>query len=182
MIKVTDINGFEIKSYSLLNKWNSSIPIINNEGNNIYQFNQTIIERNCTIKYTIEEVLKKKNYLFADLEFSVDSGSIKMNVSIENYQYSNNLNNIQLRFKSSVGILKNVKDINECNDDNVEIDKIDQNGSLEFILIKKQAKVLNGRFIDRILSDGRPTYMPTTLVSKTNDSILMVWHIVNLVL
>ncbi|KAM9990413.1 hypothetical protein ACTFIY_006460 [Dictyostelium cf. discoideum] len=97
----------------------------NYEGNNIYQFNQTIIDRNCTIKYTIEEVFKKKNYSFADLEFSVDGGSIKMNVSIENYQYSSNLNSIQLRFKPSVGILKNVKDINECNDDNVEIDTID---------------------------------------------------------
>ncbi|KAN0032632.1 hypothetical protein ACTFIV_006539 [Dictyostelium citrinum] len=168
-----DINGLEIYSYSLINKWDSLFPIINNQGNNIYQFNQTIIDKNCTIKYTIEEVLNKKNYSFADLEFSVDSGSIKMNVTIENYQYSSNLNNIQLRFKSSVGVLKNTQDINECNDDNVEIDTIDRNGSLEFILIKKQAKVLNGRFIDRILSDGRSTYMSTTLISKMNDSLLI---------
>ncbi|KAK5578227.1 hypothetical protein RB653_003180 [Dictyostelium firmibasis] len=162
-----DFSGKSIKEYTLLNKW----TIYSNNSKTIYTFIQSIQNDQCNITYTIEEINKDREVSFADVIFKLTSGSVKMTVSIENYQYSSNLNTLQLQMKSSVNNIQ-TNDINDCNNDQIEIDnKSNQDNSLNYIAIKKDAKVLNGRFIDRIESDGKSTFMQTVLVSKSNDSI-----------
>ncbi|KAM9978626.1 hypothetical protein ACTFIY_012374 [Dictyostelium cf. discoideum] len=150
--------GNQIISYSLESNWEKPIEI----NQSIYQFTQTIQNQQCTINYTIEEVKDNngKQYSFADIDFTVDPGSIKMTIDITNYQYKSNLNTLQLLMKSSVQTidLENDYNNNSCNDENTEIDTIGDDGnnnSLNYISIKKDSKVLFGRFIDRLISDDR---------------------------
>ncbi|KAM9982072.1 hypothetical protein ACTFIY_004369 [Dictyostelium cf. discoideum] len=162
-----DFNGNQINEYQLLNKWS----IISNISKTVYTFIQSIQNDKCNITYTIEEINKDRDVSFAGINFKLTSGSVKMTVSIENYQYSSNLNTLQLQMKSSVNEIQ-TNDENDCNDDQIEINSTpNQDNSLNYIAIKKDAKVLNGRFIDRIESDGISTFMQTVLISKSNDSI-----------
>ncbi|KAM9982052.1 hypothetical protein ACTFIY_004374 [Dictyostelium cf. discoideum] len=162
-----DFNGNQIDEYQLLNRWS----IISNISKTVYTFIQSIQNDKCNITYTIEEINKDRYTTFADINFKLTSGSVKMTVSIENYQYSSNLNTLQLQMKSSVNEIQTNHE-NDCNDDQVEINSTpNQDNSLNYIAIKKDAKVLNGRFIDRIESDGISTFMQTVLISKSNDSI-----------
>ncbi|KAM9965739.1 hypothetical protein ACTFIR_005913 [Dictyostelium discoideum] len=162
-----DFNGNQINEYLLLDKWS----IISNISKTVYTFIQSIQNDKCNITYTIEEINKDRDVSFAGISFKLTSGSVKMTVSIENYQYSSNLNTLQLQMKSSVNEIQ-TNDENDCNDDQIEINSTpNQDNSLNYIAIKKDAKVLNGRFIDRIESDGISTFMQTVLVSKSNDSI-----------
>ncbi|KAN0004441.1 hypothetical protein ACTFIZ_010604 [Dictyostelium cf. discoideum] len=164
-----DFNGNQINEYLLLNKWS----IISNNSKTVYTFIQSIQNDQCNITYTIEEINKDRDVTFAGINFKLTSGSVKMTVSIENYQYSSNLNTLQLQMKSSVNEIQTNEE-NDCNDDQIEINSTpNQDNSLNYIAIKKDAKVLNGRFIDRIESDGISTFMQTVLISKSNDSIIV---------
>ncbi|KAM9982053.1 hypothetical protein ACTFIY_004375 [Dictyostelium cf. discoideum] len=164
-----DFNGNQINEYQLLNRWS----IISNISKTVYTFIQSIQNDKCNITYTIEEINKDRYTTFAGINFKLTSGSVKMTVSIENYQYSSNLNTLQLQMKSSVNKIQTNNE-NDCNDDQIEINgSPNQENSLNYITIKKDAKVLNGRFIDRIESDGISTFMQTVLISKSNDSIIV---------
>ncbi|KAN0004444.1 hypothetical protein ACTFIZ_010607 [Dictyostelium cf. discoideum] len=165
-----DFNGNQINEYLLLNKWS----IISNISKTVYTFIQSIQNDQCNITYTIEEINKDRDVTFAGINFKLTSGSVKMTVSIENYQYSSNLNTLQLQMKSSVNEIQTNHEMNNCNDGQIEINSApNQDNSLNYITIKKDAKVLNGRFIDRIESDGISTFMQTVLISKSNDSIIV---------
>ncbi|KAM9965751.1 hypothetical protein ACTFIR_005925 [Dictyostelium discoideum] len=163
-----DFNGNQINEYLLLDRWS----IISNINKTVYTFIQSIQNDKCNITYTIEEINKDRDTIFAGINFKLTSGSVKMTVSIENYQYSSNLNTLQLQMKSSVNEIQTNNE-SDCNDDQIEISTPNQDNSLNYITIKKDAKVLNGRFIDRIESDGISTFMQTVLVSKSNDSIIV---------
>ncbi|KAN0036071.1 hypothetical protein ACTA71_005371 [Dictyostelium dimigraforme] len=163
-----DFNGNSINEYSLQNKWTI---ISSNSNRTIYTFIQPIQNNQCNITYTIEEINNDRNISFAGINFKLTSGSVKMTVSVENYQYSSNLNTLQLQMKSSVSEIQ-TNDKNDCNNDQIEINSTpNQDNTLNYIAIKKDAKVLNGRFIDRIESDGKSTFMQTVLISKSNNSI-----------
>ncbi|KAN0036082.1 hypothetical protein ACTA71_005382 [Dictyostelium dimigraforme] len=164
-----DFNGSSINEYPLLNKWSIFQNI-----STIYTLAQSIQNNQCNITYTIEEINNDREISFAGISFKLTSGSVKMTVSIENYQYSSNLNTLQLQMKSSVSEIQ-TNDKNDCNnDDQIEINGTsNQENTLNYIAIKKDAKVLNGRFIDRIESDGKSTFMQTVLISKSNDSIIV---------
>ncbi|KAN0036079.1 hypothetical protein ACTA71_005379 [Dictyostelium dimigraforme] len=162
-----DFNGNQINEYPLLNKWS----IFSNISKTVYTFIQSIQNNQCNITYTIEEINNDREVSFAGINFRLTSGSVKMTVSIENYQYSSNLNTLQLQMESSVSEIQ-TNDKNDCNNDQIEINSTsNQDNTLNFIAIKKDAKVLNGRFLDRIESDGKSTFMQTVLISKSNDSI-----------
>ncbi|KAN0036072.1 hypothetical protein ACTA71_005372 [Dictyostelium dimigraforme] len=164
-----DFNGNSINEYSLLNKWS----IFSNISKTVYTFIQSIQNDQCNITYTIEEINNDREVSFAGINFRLTSGSVKMTVSIENYQYSSNLNTLQLQMKSSVSEIQ-TNDKNDCNNDQIEINSTsNQDNTLNYIAIKKDAKVLNGRFLDRIESDGKSTFMQTVLISKSNDSIII---------
>ncbi|EGC28576.1 hypothetical protein DICPUDRAFT_159982, partial [Dictyostelium purpureum] len=162
-----DILGTQVSNYSLKSNWE-----IKDSGNNsIYPFSQTIQDQKCQIDYIIEEIKQDKIISFADIDFKVSSGSVKMTIIISNYQYANYLNTLQLLMESSV--LDNPNDRN-CNSEDTKIDTIsNQIDSLSFITIRKNSKLLNGRILDRIISDDRPSSISTSIVSKNNNSIII---------
>ncbi|KAN0035733.1 hypothetical protein ACTA71_005021 [Dictyostelium dimigraforme] len=152
-----DINNNQVAIYQLNKQWTS----LKNDSK-IYTFTQNIQSGGgCTITYMIEEILNDKIVSFGDIDYKIEKDSLKVTISIENYNYS-------------INRLENKKSTNdECNDDTVEIKNLNQDESLNYLTIKKDGKVLNARFIDRVESDGRSTYMSTEVVSKTGESMVI---------
>ncbi|KAN0034428.1 hypothetical protein ACTFIV_000937 [Dictyostelium citrinum] len=162
-----DFNGKIVSQYPLRNNW-----IMNNTEieNGIAQFTQLINETNCRVNMTIEELLQSKDINFAGIDLQLDKGSVKVSISIENYNYKNILNTLQLGMKSSVTTSLNKEE--DCNDQSTEISSnLGNTDLLNYISISKDNKVLTGRFLNRVVSDGRSTIITTSLISNDNSSI-----------
>ncbi|KAN0052959.1 hypothetical protein ACTA71_012439 [Dictyostelium dimigraforme] len=142
-----------IQEHSLDNKWTFEMKNSDNNTNNVYQFSQTLVQSitNCTILYTVEEIKEKsKDYSFAGYSsLTLGAGSIKISVSIYNYQFNTDIQN-------------------------------GNNELLNYITIKKDSKIMQARFLNRILSDGRSilsdgrsSIITSEVVSKSSDSIII---------
>ncbi|KAM9960321.1 hypothetical protein ACTFIW_009450 [Dictyostelium discoideum] len=181
-INEIDFNGNSIKEINLKNNW---IFISNKSNDNFYYFIQYLNNTNnndndtTIIISTIEEVKESKQFSFADINFNVESGSIKFTTTIKNWKYSSVLNTLQLRMNTTVDkIIKN--DHDDCNedvnisinnndgsDDDIDIDKV------SYMTISKNGKVLYGRFLEKALSDSRPSYIQNKIIKKNENSILI---------
>ncbi|EGC33345.1 hypothetical protein DICPUDRAFT_36866, partial [Dictyostelium purpureum] len=159
-----DVLDNVVLTYNLTNKWVIDNNITNN---NIHIFKQNITDI-CNITYTVEDIKEQRDYEFAGLQLTLDKDSIKITVSIHNYPFTGSLNKLQLRIESSVDdINENIN--NQCNNKETSIDSelLNSNQLLNYITISKNQKVLNGRFINRVLSDNRQSFITTSLISNT---------------
>ncbi|KAM9965913.1 hypothetical protein ACTFIR_006096 [Dictyostelium discoideum] len=166
-----DFNGNIVETYSLQNSWKTNSTDTKNE--TIYTLSQRI-QSNCSIISKIEEITNRngKEYTFADETFNLQYGSIKFSIGIYNYSYKNNLNTLKLELVSSVDQLNS--DDNECNEMDTSINTInnkDGESTFNYIKISKNNKILEGRFINKLVSDGRPTYLLTSMKNESKDSI-----------
>ncbi|KAK5581386.1 hypothetical protein RB653_001418 [Dictyostelium firmibasis] len=164
----TDYSNNIINSYNLSKKWSP----VNVTSNNIYKFTQ-IIQESCTITFTIEEIKTARDYQWAGLDLTLDKDSIKISVSIKNYTFNSVLNNLQLRFESLVGDSNaNTQENNECNNKDTEVDtsEIDKNQLLNYVTISRNQKILYGRFINRVISDSRQTFITTSIIPNNNNN------------
>ncbi|KAM9946366.1 hypothetical protein ACTFIT_004673 [Dictyostelium discoideum] len=166
-----DFNGNIVATYSLQNSWTTNSTDTENEI--IYTLSQTI-QSNCSIISKIEEITNRngKEYTFADETFNLQYGSIKFSIGIHNYSYKNNLNTLKLELVSSVDQINS--DDNECNEMDTSINTInnkDGESTFNYIKISKNNKILEGRFINKLVSDGRPTYLITSMKNESKDSI-----------
>ncbi|EGC40233.1 hypothetical protein DICPUDRAFT_25438 [Dictyostelium purpureum] len=167
------IGGNIVSSIDLKNKWSNITTTRTPDGNLLYNFTQSIQSNQSTIIYLVEEVEKSKIFTFAGIDFKVSSGSIKITVLISNYQFTSNLNTLKLLLESSVENIDNPD--NECNDKTIDINSANnENGSssnLNYITIKKDAKILTGRFLDRAEADDRSTFITSEIANKTDQSL-----------
>ncbi|KAK5579008.1 hypothetical protein RB653_008684 [Dictyostelium firmibasis] len=163
-----DYSGSMVSEYSLKKNW--ELKKENNHTSNKYNFEQTIQE-SCLILSTIEEINENKNLEFAGESFQLETGSIKFTISIKNYQYKNSLNTLKLNFVSSVNQLPTNNE-NNCNEKQTLITANENLSNFNYIKISKNNKVLSGRFINRLISDGKPTFLSTSIINNT-DSIIV---------
>ncbi|KAN0008745.1 hypothetical protein ACTFIU_009474 [Dictyostelium citrinum] len=181
-INEIDFNGNSIKEISLENNWifdsNKSnenfyyfIQYLNNSNNNNINNNNNSNEINndrTIIISTIEEVKQSKQFSFADINFNVESGSIKFTTTIKNWKYSSVLNTLELRMNTTVD------QNDDCNDDDTNIAINNNNADkLNYMTISKNGKVLYGRFLEKVLSDSRPSYVQNRIIEKNENSILV---------
>ncbi|EGC30375.1 hypothetical protein DICPUDRAFT_41520 [Dictyostelium purpureum] len=160
-----DINSDTVKQYPLQNNWN--ITSNDKNGSNV-TFTQILNETECQIVLSIQEIENDIQYSFAGLEFKLDKGSIKVSVSIHNYNYQSPLNTLQLQMISNVSDTTS----NDCNSKSASTStSILDNQTLNYISINKDNKILYGRFINRAISDGYTTLITTSLVSSQNESV-----------
>ncbi|KAM9971448.1 hypothetical protein ACTFIW_011426 [Dictyostelium discoideum] len=170
-----DFNGNIVNQYSLRSNWTLN-KTKDSQANNIYKLTQ-IIQQSCEIVTLIEEISTSKQYSFAGSTFTLDAGSIKLTISISNYIYNSSLNTLQLQLISSVD--------NESEESDCDIKQVSTNetntSSFKYIKISKDNRVLQGRFINQILSDGRPTYLSIDINNNGNSVIatLNLPHFVN---
>ncbi|KAK5577910.1 hypothetical protein RB653_002858 [Dictyostelium firmibasis] len=164
-------DGSIIISHQLNRNW--SIDSNNTELNK-FKFSQTLINNTCTITYMIEEIKNEnKNFTFGTTTFTLEKDSIKLTVSINNYQYQSTLNTLQLVFYSAVSTNTDSTDNNnECNKKEASIDTSEVNNQQvsNYIQISKNSKILVGRFINQVISDSRATFMSSTIIKDNNDS------------
>ncbi|EGC30377.1 hypothetical protein DICPUDRAFT_157893 [Dictyostelium purpureum] len=160
-----DINSDTVKQYPLQNNWN--VTSNDKNGSNV-TFIQILNETECQIVLSIQEIENDIQYSFAGLEFKLDKGSIKVSVSIHNYNYQSPLNTLQLQMISNVSDTTS----NDCNSKSASTStSILDNQTLNYISINKDNKILYGRFINRAISDGHTTLITTSLISNQNESV-----------
>ncbi|EAL65485.1 hypothetical protein DDB_G0283995 [Dictyostelium discoideum AX4] len=122
---------------------------------------------NSIISYTVEQITgAPKNYTFAGEQFTLQPGSLKLSANISNWEYLGSLNTLQLQIHSSV----KAQQENEC-EQKSEIQSNGNGVSLNYITIQKDKNVFSGRFIDKVVSDGRPTFSKVSISEQTEDSI-----------
>ncbi|KAM9982793.1 hypothetical protein ACTFIZ_007326 [Dictyostelium cf. discoideum] len=164
-----DFSGKIVEIHSL-DQW---VIDSSNATDTIHTFNQKLNNNNATITYIIEEVKDKdKQFEFAGISFIVNKGSIKITIKIDNYQYKSQLNTLDLLIESKVTDSNLQERNNDCNSSPSEISN-QSNEDLYYIKIEKNSKVFFGRFISKMISNGRPTYLPSEIVSGTPDSSII---------
>ncbi|KAM9986588.1 hypothetical protein ACTFIY_011010 [Dictyostelium cf. discoideum] len=152
------------KTFNLSNNWN---VLINNNNNNFYKFQQIIPGNRGYIEFTIEESINDKEYEFIDTKYKLEKGSIKISINITNYQFNNQLNTLQLEIESKIN--NNNNNNNNCNIKKESLETFNQQ-QLNYIIIQKDKKQLYGRFINRILSNGKPTLIDTKSIKNSDNT------------
>ncbi|EGC38080.1 hypothetical protein DICPUDRAFT_29272 [Dictyostelium purpureum] len=163
-----DLSDNVIESFDLDNKW-----VLDKEKSNAntYTFLQYIAKVDCTITATFDTIDSDKQISFGGIDFTIEKSSIKISISIENYKYSSVLNRLQLQVTSTANQLSNK---NNCNtndtETNIDFDE-SQSSYVQLVTISKNGKSFYGRLINRVISDGRNTFISNSLISKNEDSI-----------
>ncbi|KAM9992982.1 hypothetical protein ACTFIY_010438 [Dictyostelium cf. discoideum] len=177
-----DFNGNTVLNHPLVNNWNIDENESTKQGQ--YAFSQLLdTNKNCKVVTIIEEVSKDTQYSFAGVNFLVFANSLKLTISINNYTYISSLNSLQLQIESLVSILPTTttnKENNCKNDESSSLNttSIDTSGIstdtiLNYITIEKNNKIFTGRFINKLLSDGRPTFFSSQVVNRNNESLIV---------
>ncbi|KAN0016158.1 hypothetical protein ACTFIU_006117 [Dictyostelium citrinum] len=170
-----DFNGNEISSslIQLSGNWK-----LESNQSSISTFKQQL--ENTTFVLTIEEIVNSdKQFSFAGNEFTITKGGIKISFSISNWNYQSNLNTLRVEMISDITIDDNKKDINTCNDDSessFESSSNSQGGgvnNLNYLKFSINGKILQGRFQDKMLSDGRPAPTFSKVLSKINNKVTL---------
>ncbi|KAM9998592.1 hypothetical protein ACTFIY_008247 [Dictyostelium cf. discoideum] len=170
-----DYEGNILKTFNLNNVWEK----VNSTDSNTYIYKQKLENTDCIVESKIEEITDKngKLFSFADVDFKVESGSVKFSISVSNYTYVSNLNNLQIELVSETSQL--VQDDDNCNEVDTSLDTSNFNSesNLNYIKISKNNKVLSGRFINKVVSDGKVTFLDSIATKSTSDSILITLNL-----
>ncbi|EGG13498.1 DNA polymerase delta catalytic subunit [Cavenderia fasciculata] len=102
---------------------------------------------------------------FGGKQLLINANSIKLEVNISKWQYSSNLSTLRVVFKTLINNNQSIQ--YDCIDKDISTFSYDSLSSLQYLRVVKDGIQFNGRFIDVALSDGRPTYSPTQLISST---------------
>ncbi|EGG22768.1 hypothetical protein DFA_04898 [Cavenderia fasciculata] len=151
--------------------------IVNAATNNMtttvdYQLNTTlsssILFRLVNVLSTISFSTQARDIQFGDQQLHINPNSIKLAINITNWQYSSNLATLRVVFRTI--IINNQSVEFDCNQKEIEPLSYDSLSSLQYLRVIKDDIQFNGRFIDVALSDGRPTYSQTQLISMTQST------------
>ncbi|KAN0026689.1 hypothetical protein ACTFIV_007679 [Dictyostelium citrinum] len=171
-----------LKQYNLENNWKL---YERNVDNNIFKFKQNLTDSSSEISINVEIIKNDRIIYFAGYSFPISKDSIKVSINISNYIYSNSLNYLQLHLKSNT-YRSNNETKNDCNSDDEENNPRINSKDLEnpndmnhenFVTIIKDNKILNGRYIDHIISDGISTFISSTIFEKDSNSITVALNL-----
>ncbi|EGC34943.1 hypothetical protein DICPUDRAFT_34197, partial [Dictyostelium purpureum] len=164
-----DINNKIVKSYPLVSDW----TVIKTQSN-IYTFKQSPNKDEFKVISTIEQIENDKSVSFAGIDFLLTNNSIKFTVSIKNYKYQSFLNTLQLEMQSNTTELTN----DDCNSKETQLDteNLKNQYDLSYIKLSKNNVDFVGRFVNKVVSDSKPTFL-TTSYTKLNDSVTIILHL-----
>ncbi|KAK5579117.1 hypothetical protein RB653_008796 [Dictyostelium firmibasis] len=171
-----DYNGKVIKEFNFTNNltWDKTVVNSTTGNSKIIKYNKHIqtndsssVNVSTNITTTFEEVGQSGERSFAGVNFQLEKGSVKLSISITNYPFKNYLNTLQLVLKSNTASNKN--GCGDDNDTNLEKNQ-SENSQLDYISIKKGDKVLKGRFINRIISDNKSTFITSSINQSETSS------------
>ncbi|KYR00639.1 tenascin C [Tieghemostelium lacteum] len=121
--------------------------------------------KNTTISYTIFKAPNAMDFTFAGIPMHLEQDSIKISVNISKWEFQSSLNTLQLIIATKVNSESTCQSNIESYQDELE--------ALNYFQIEQDGKVLYGKFIDQMLSDGKPTYSSTKILSKTEKEVIV---------
>ncbi|EGC37102.1 hypothetical protein DICPUDRAFT_150325 [Dictyostelium purpureum] len=173
-ISIDSIRELDIENRIVQSKSIGNWSIYKEKSNEISSFIQII--NNATIILTIEEIGDKdKNFEFAGNNFTVESGGIKMSISINDWEYTSVLNVLQIVMVTNYH--KNLtKESNNCNEDNIKIKSSSNSNSISesvnYLKIENKGKLFYGRFQDKAMSNNHTVFITTQLLDQSNNDLV----------
>ncbi|EGG15883.1 hypothetical protein DFA_09552 [Cavenderia fasciculata] len=197
MIAIQEIDTDDnIINQVLTNSWNSTLSLDNQTQTTTvnYQLNNsdtttttaTILTDNQTQTTTVNYQLNNSDttaLVTATISFSqqprdiqfgsqllhIDANSIKLSVNISNWTFNTFLTTLRVIFKTTINNDQSIEF--DCQDVNIDTLSYDQlSNSIQYLRVVKDNIQFTGRFIDYVLSDGRPTFSKTSIINKTDES------------
>ncbi|EGG13998.1 hypothetical protein DFA_11759 [Cavenderia fasciculata] len=157
----------EVVKELLTNSWSSNVSTVNSLTNAIYQLkidNSSVLASTTVTAYISFSTLAR-TVLFGNQELIVNPNSIKLSVSISNWQYSSNIGTIRLLLKTDINNQQLVQQ--DCKQTEIESFSFDDLGDIQYLRVIKDNIQFNGRFLDFAIADGRSTYSQTLLINQT---------------
>ncbi|EGC37021.1 hypothetical protein DICPUDRAFT_150413 [Dictyostelium purpureum] len=165
------IDGASINKFDLVKKWD----ITANDDSKSFVFKQQLENSTSTITYVIQEIEETTQFTFADIPFTLERGSTKISVIIENFPFTSSLSTLALYFNTKA--TQGQEDLkNECNKKETEIDTSNVSDNLmlnSYVSIAKNSKVLYGRIINRAISDEKATFISSSIITNSSDSLVL---------
>ncbi|EGG19486.1 hypothetical protein DFA_00063 [Cavenderia fasciculata] len=161
-IQELDVDGETVIHEVIVDNWNSTITTSTNTttANYVLLSNETTAQVEADISFSATA----RQATFGETNFTINPNSIKVSVSINNWEYSSNIATLRVLFKT---VLSNNQAVGVCGEQQ-SIDSLsyDFSGStIQYLRVAKQGIQFTGRFLDYVVSDGRTTYSKTELVS-----------------
>ncbi|EFA84832.1 hypothetical protein PPL_01825 [Heterostelium album PN500] len=112
----------------------------------------------------IQHSPKERTVEFAGITSYLPPNSLKVSITINGWQFQSNLNNLRVLFNTKIE-----DQVDKCGDQLDSFGK-DTNDDLKYIRIVKDNSVFYGSFIDRIMSDGKPTSTRNQVISTNKET------------
>ncbi|EGG13500.1 EGF-like domain-containing protein [Cavenderia fasciculata] len=168
-IQELDLDDIIIKELFISNyTWNVNASTNNHTTIINYQLNTSSSSSTyqpAQVLSTISFSTLARTVEFGGQQLLINANSIKLEVNISKWQYSSNLSTLRVVFKTLINNNQSIQ--YDCIDKDISTFSYDSLSSLQYLRVVKDGIQFNGRFIDVAMSDGRPTYSPTQLISST---------------
>ncbi|EGG20830.1 hypothetical protein DFA_00695 [Cavenderia fasciculata] len=154
----------------MTNSWNATI---NNDTTTTLVNYQLVNISNALYIDTIVQAMisfstQPRDIQFGDQLLHINPNSIKLALNITNWQYSNLISTLRVVFRTDVNMNQTIE--YDCKQQSISTFSYDQlSSTIQYLRVIKDNIQYNGRFIDYVLSDGRPTFSKTTLINQTTS-------------
>ncbi|EGG15621.1 hypothetical protein DFA_10463 [Cavenderia fasciculata] len=153
----------------LTNQWNSTI--INDTQTQTTTVNYQLNNRMTTSQViaTISFSSQARDIQFGNQQLSITANSIKLSVNISDWTYDSFLSTLRVVFKTTINNDQSIE--YDCQDVNIDTLTYDQlSNNIQYLRVVKDNIQFTGRFVDYVLSDGRPTFSKTSLINRTTNT------------
>ncbi|EFA84777.1 hypothetical protein PPL_01769 [Heterostelium album PN500] len=107
---------------------------------------------------------KERTVEFAGITSYLPPNSLKVSITITGWLFRSNLNVLRVVFNTKIE-----DQVDECGD-KLDIFGTDINNDLKYLRITKDKTVFYGSFLDRIMSDGKPTATRNQVISTDKET------------
>ncbi|EGG13904.1 hypothetical protein DFA_11665 [Cavenderia fasciculata] len=160
----------EIVKELLTNSWLSNITNSSSLTNAVYQLviSNTSILADTQVTVNISFSSQSRTVTFGNQQLLINPNSIKLAVSIVDWEYSSNVATLRVVLKTTTNNQQSIE--YNCQETDIPSFSYDDYGTLQYFRVLKDNVQFNGRFIDFAVADGRPTYSQTLLINQTSIS------------
>ncbi|EGG16370.1 hypothetical protein DFA_09401 [Cavenderia fasciculata] len=136
--------------------------------------NDTVLLADTNISAIISFSRDQRTIQFGPQQLLINPNSIKLSLDINNWQFSSNLATLRVVFKTIIQIDQTISyDCQQIPIEPVSYDEL--TSTLEYLRVVKENVQFNGRFLDYVLANGRPSYSKTEVLSISEmDSVALI--------
>ncbi|EGG17433.1 hypothetical protein DFA_08428 [Cavenderia fasciculata] len=151
----------------LTDKWNATIYNDTQTTTVNYQLNTTSTTTLAMVSATISFSSQPRDIPFGLETLHINANSIKVSVNISDWQYQSFLTTLRVIFKTTLS--KDQSFEFDCQQQQIDSLQFQLSSSIQYLRVVKDNIQFTGRFIDYVLSDGRPSFSKTYLINQTDN-------------